>query len=81
MTNHFYFTSAEAAARLGLTTASLAVYRCQGVGPPFLKISERGRGAILYRRPDLDEWTQNRRRKKRAPGQRIGRKAALVGEG
>jgi len=59
--DHFYYTSAEAAERLGLTTATLAVYRTNGTGPKFIKIGGRGRAAIVYRRPDLDEWAQRQK--------------------
>lgn len=59
--DHFYYTSAEAAARLGLTTATLAAYRSTGTGPKFIKIGGRGRAAIVYRRPDLDEWAQRQK--------------------
>jgi len=76
MSDHFFYTSAEAAARLGIGTATLAVYRSQGKGPPFVKVGERGKDAIVYRRPDLDEWNRERRRK----AKRSRRRAALTRE-
>lgn len=64
MDNHFYFSASEAAARLGITTASLAVYRCNGTGPKFLKLGDTRRSPVIYRRRDLDEWNRKRNRKK-----------------
>jgi hypothetical protein len=41
----------NAAAYLGLAVKTLAMMRCQGSGPPFLK-----RGRISYFQTDLDRW-------------------------
>jgi hypothetical protein len=41
----------SAAAYLGLSTKTLAMYRCNGEGPKYVK-----RGRIYYFRQDLDEW-------------------------
>jgi hypothetical protein len=40
-----------AAAYLGLSVQTLAIKRCDGSGPKFVK-----RGRIFYYREDLDEW-------------------------
>lgn len=65
MQTHFYFSASEAAAYLGLTPQSLAVYRCNGIGPEHVKLGNTRRAPIIYRRPDLDSWDKQRRRKKR----------------
>jgi hypothetical protein len=41
----------NAAAYLGLAEKTLAMLRCQGKGPRFVK-----RGRIFYFRDDLDDW-------------------------
>jgi hypothetical protein len=44
--------NAKAAARyLGLSPKTLAMMRCQGTGPKFIK-----RGRIFYFKSDLDAW-------------------------
>ena len=44
-------TPANAAAYLGLTMKTLAMKRCYGTGPKFVK-----RGRVFYYRDDLDAW-------------------------
>jgi predicted DNA-binding transcriptional regulator AlpA len=46
----------EAAAYLGLSTASLYGYRQSGNGPKSYKYM----GRLLYKRADLDEWKAGR---------------------
>ena len=46
----------NAAAYLGLSVKTLAMQRCAGKGPPFVK-----RGRIFYFLHDLDEWLQDGR--------------------
>jgi hypothetical protein len=47
----------EAAQLLGVRTKTLANWRCQGVGPAFVKFgAPRGRGAVRYARADLLKW-------------------------
>ncbi len=41
----------SAAAYLGLAVHTLAIKRCNGTGPKFVK-----RGRVFYYREDLDEW-------------------------
>jgi len=43
--------SANAADYLGLSQKTLAMMRCQGTGPEFIK-----RGRIFYFKEDLDTW-------------------------
>lgn len=44
-------TAEHAAAYLGLSPKTLAMMRCRGNGPTFIK-----RGRIFYFREDLDTW-------------------------
>lgn len=44
-------TADNAAAYLGLSPKTLAMMRCRGTGPAFIK-----RGRIFYFREDLDLW-------------------------
>lgn len=44
-------TVESASLYLGLAQKTLAMWRCQGKGPPFIK-----RGRIYYRKADLDQW-------------------------
>lgn len=46
----------EAARYVGLAPKTLAMRRCDGTGPKFVKI-----GRISYYREDLDEWLRSRR--------------------
>jgi len=43
--------TANAAEYLGLSQKTLAMMRCQGTGPKFIK-----RGRIFYFKEDLDQW-------------------------
>ena len=43
--------AANAAGYLGLSQKTLAMMRCQGTGPEYIK-----RGRIFYFREDLDAW-------------------------
>lgn len=55
-------TSREAATRLAVSEKTLANWRCEGSGPPFVKISHsEGRaGAIRYSIDELTRWVQER---------------------
>ena len=46
----------NAAAYLGYSVKTLAMQRCAGTGPKFVK-----RGRVFYFRQDLDEWLLNGR--------------------
>lgn len=50
-------SSNDAAAYLGLTPKTLAVWRCQGTGPVFMKLGRY----CFYRKVDLDQWMESRR--------------------
>jgi hypothetical protein len=43
----------NAAVYLGLSPKTLAMKRCSGTGPPYVK-----RGRVFYFREDLDRWLQ-----------------------
>jgi hypothetical protein len=47
-------TPKDAATYCGLSVKTLAIYRCQGVGPIFVK-----RGRVFYFKDDLDAWMIN----------------------
>lgn len=47
----------NAAKYLGLSPKTLAMMRCQGDGPEYVK-----RGRIFYYKSDLDHWMQEARR-------------------
>jgi predicted DNA-binding transcriptional regulator AlpA len=44
----------NAAAYLGLSVKTLAMWRSQGIGPKFLKL-----GKVFYYREDLDAWLKS----------------------
>lgn len=46
----------NAASYLGFAEKTLAMMRCEGTGPKFIK-----RGRIFYFRDDLDEWIRSGR--------------------
>lgn len=46
----------EAAAYLGLAVKTLAMKRCQGTGPKFVKL-----GRVSYFKADLDAWLRGAR--------------------
>ena len=46
----------NASTYVGLSEKTLAMYRCKGTGPKFVK-----RGRIFYFREDLDAWLQRGR--------------------
>lgn len=49
----------QAATRLGLSKSTLDKMRCRGVGPKFIKSTNR---AVRYDPRDLDAWVEKRRR-------------------
>ena len=53
-----YLNPVEAARLLGLAPKTLARYRQTGKGPVFCRFGNR----IRYRRVDLDDWAETRRR-------------------
>ena len=54
-------TEKQAAKILGFSPRTLQKWRGRGDGPAFLKISSRG--AVRYRRSDLEDWVANRLRR------------------
>ena len=50
-------TTAEAAARLGLSPRTLEGFRIRGGGPPYAKLTQ---GLVRYRPADLDTWLEAR---------------------
>jgi predicted DNA-binding transcriptional regulator AlpA len=50
-------TAAEAGEQTGLSVETLAQWRSQGKGPPYVKIS---RNCVRYRQCDLDGWLAER---------------------
>jgi len=48
-------TTPEAAEWLGLSTPTLARWRGQRVGPPYIKLGPK---SVRYRISDLDSWQQ-----------------------
>ena len=53
-----YLTTVEAAHHLNLSHRTLEKMRIQGDGPIFRKFGRR----VLYKRDDLEEWAENRKR-------------------
>ena len=51
----------SAAGYLGIAAKTLAMMRCQGTGPRFIK-----RGRIFYYQEDLDNWLRQAKRVTRA---------------
>lgn len=51
-----YMTTAEASAYTGIGRASFEEWRCEGVGPRFVKLSAK----VLYRVADLDAFMAER---------------------
>ena len=55
------YTPAETAAILGMSRRTLADWRCQGDGPPYVKTSPGRTGRVVYLGRDLLEFLQARR--------------------
>lgn len=51
------FTSQQAARYLGVSEASLRLWRSEGKGPRFYRAGEK---LVRYRRADLDSWIEER---------------------
>jgi hypothetical protein len=56
----------NASAYLGMAVKTLAMKRCDGTGPAFVKV-----GRIYYFREDLDEWLQRGRVTSTAQAQKL----------
>lgn len=46
----------DAALLLGLSQSSLAVMRCNGGGPAFLKLGDKDKSPVRYRESDIEAW-------------------------
>jgi hypothetical protein len=55
-----YFDTRSCARYLGVSTALLELWRMKGEGPRFFKLSAGRRGAVRYRRSDVDRWVEAR---------------------
>ena len=51
-------STAEAARMIGVKAHTLRVWRCQGRGPKYCRLSPRGRA--VYRRCDVESWIATR---------------------
>jgi len=54
-------TEREAAVYLRVSLSLLRQMRMKGSGPRYVKMGRGRRGAVRYRRQDLDSWTAERR--------------------
>lgn len=52
-----YINTEEASAYLGLSKPQLEIWRSQGDGPPYIKLSR----LVRYKKSDLDSWMVVRR--------------------
>jgi predicted DNA-binding transcriptional regulator AlpA len=50
-------TTKQLAAWLGVSTTTLEIWRCEGKGPPFVRITPR---MVRYRRGDVLQWLAER---------------------
>lgn len=57
----------NAAAYVGLSVQTLAIRRCDGTGPKFVK-----RGRVFYYRKDLDRWLRAGRVSRTAQARKAG---------
>jgi hypothetical protein len=63
------YTRAEAAQRLGLSTATLKRYAATGRGPAFARTGDK-RGRVIYTAADLAAWLESRKQVPRASAAR-----------
>lgn len=62
----------DAAAYIGLSPKTLAKYRVDGIGPPFVKL-----GRVYYFKEDLDAWIQARKVSTTAQARHYQRREAV----
>lgn len=55
------YTPDDPALRVIAKKSTMSRWRCEGRGPPFIKISPGPRGRILYRGADILAWLGERR--------------------
>lgn len=51
----------EAAARIGVTPATLRLWRCKGKGPRFIKLGESKQAGVVYDPVDIEAWKAARK--------------------
>lgn len=56
-----YLTNAETAKLLGYKPNTLEIKRCQGKGPPFIKLGDTPQAPVRYRRADVMAWLEERK--------------------
>ena len=57
-----WMTADEVAEYIGITITSLSLWRSEGRGPRYSKLSDGRRGRIRYNRAAVDEWMASRER-------------------
>ncbi|MFD0043598.1 helix-turn-helix transcriptional regulator [Pseudarthrobacter scleromae] len=55
-----WLTRQEAAEHMRLSSATLANWASQDIGPNYIRI---GRGRVLYRRDDVNNWVEHQTKK------------------
>ena len=55
-TTHSLLREREAAAYLRLKPNTLAQYRCEGIGPSFIRLGGKLGGRIVYAQEEIDRW-------------------------
>ncbi|MFE5793553.1 helix-turn-helix transcriptional regulator [Streptomyces sp. NPDC056503] len=53
-------TPAEVQSEYGIAVQTLANYRCQGVGPSYVKKTPGRGGRVVYRRAAIEAWLDAR---------------------
>jgi excisionase family DNA binding protein len=61
-----WLTTKEAAEYLGMSCYALRMWRADGRGPRYSKLSDGRRGAVRYSKAAVDEWMVSREREKGA---------------
>ncbi len=54
--NHY-----EAAEQIGVSPATLRVWRCKGKGPRFIKLGQSKQAGVCYDPADIDAWKAERK--------------------
>ena len=56
-----WLNTREVAEYIGVTPQALALWRMEGRGPAYSKLTSSGPGAVRYHRKDVDEWMESKR--------------------
>jgi len=56
-----FLTAAEVAKMLRMSDRTLEGMRCDGRGPPYLRLGDGGRAKVIYRLSDVENWLQSKR--------------------